>query len=92
MTKKHLNLTNALVNFDSSFKETLLEILPDKNFNLESCDTNIFGKDIEEFIKKYGSDNYSSIDDLLESNGSKSYFEEENSSNLNDLLDSLIPK
>ena len=92
MTKKPLNLTNTLVNFNSSFKETLLEILPDINLNIESSNSNVFDKDIEAFIKKYSSDDYTSIDSLLEANISKPYFEEDTCTNLDDVLDSLLPK
>ncbi len=91
MIKKPLNLANALANFDSSFKETLLEILPNKDFNSDTCN-NVFDKDIEAFIKKYSSDNYASIDDLLESNKSKSYFDDDSSIDFNNVLDSLMPK
>ena len=91
--KKHLNLTNTLVNFDSNFKQTLFEILPKINSNPKVISSNnIFDQNIEDFIQKYGSNNLSSIDDLLSSSTQIPYFKDDSSSNITDTIESLLPK
>ena len=92
MKKKQLNLTNTLVKFDSQFIQNLSEILPNESNDSDDMRNNIFNKEIEYFIKKYGENSYLSIDDLLDATKPTSYFKDDSESSLSDVISSLFPK
>ncbi len=85
--KLKLDFSNTLTNLDDTLAETILE-LTSRPKSTSSC----FSEDIDDFIKKYSSQEISSIEDLLNNPTSSTYFTEEEVPDFKSSLDSLLQK
>ncbi len=85
--KLKLDFSSTLLDLDNTLEKTIIEITSRPENNI-SC----FSEDIDNFIKKYGSQEISSIEDLLNNPTSSSYFTEEEIPDFKSSLDSLLQK
>lgn len=86
MTKRKLDLSHTLAPLNHELQDMLRELLA-----LKEQDSPLFSEAIDEFIHKYGSSPYSSLEELLESSAAQSAFQNSTpTGSLDDLLKDLL--